>query len=230
MVCQSLAAPCLRYNNELWSLVQNLASLGLTTETMNPRFVALAAVFYALFLLAAAVVGTLGGRNAFALGDSAVFGLLAGVIAACGTVALGVILYRLLPALRRLSDELAPHLVDGAKRQDLILVSIISGVGEEALFRGALQPEIGLVASSLLFGVLHFGPDRRYLVWTVWAVGAGFLFGFLYLWTGGILAPMTAHVLHNAATLLLWKRSRRKQSGKLGDTDSAEGAVARGRR
>jgi membrane protease YdiL (CAAX protease family) len=197
---------------------------------MGPRFVALAAVFYAALVLAAAVVGLLGGRNSFALGDSAVFGLLVGVISACGTVALGIILYRLLPALRRLSDELAPHLVDGAKRRDLVLVSFFSGVGEEAFFRGALQPEIGLVASSLLFGVLHVGPDRRYLVWTVWALGAGFLFGLLYLWTGGILAPMTAHVLHNAATLLLWKWFRRKRPGALEDKALAEDAAARGER
>lgn len=70
---------------------------------------------------------------------------------------------------------------------------------------------LGLVVASLLFGALHVGPDRRYLVWTLWAVGAGFLFGVLYSWTGGILAPVTAHVLHNAATLLLWKRSRRHE-------------------
>jgi uncharacterized protein len=230
MLCQSLAAPRLRYNNQLWSLVQNPASLGLPSDLMNLRFVALAAVFYAALLLAALVVGSLGGRNAFALGDSAVFGLLVGAISACGTVALSVLLYRLLPTLRRLSNELAPHLVDGAKRRDLVLVSIFSGVGEEAFFRGALQPEIGLVASSLLFGVLHVGPDRRYLVWTLWAVAAGFLFGLLYLWTGGILAPVTAHVMHNAATLLLWKWSRQKQSGTLGETAPAEDAAVRDER
>ena len=230
MLCQSLGALYLRYNNELWSLVQNLASLGLPFEPMNPRFVSLAAVFYTALLLAAVVVGSLGGQNAIALGNSTVFGLFVGVISACGTVALGVLLYRLLPALRRLSDDLAPHLVDGAKRRDLVLLSIFSGVGEEALFRGALQPEIGLVASSLLFGVLHVGPNRRYLVWTLWAVAAGFLFGLLYLWTGGILAPVTAHVMHNAATLLLWKRSRQKQSGTLGETAPAEDAVVRDER
>ena len=210
--------------------MQNPASLGLPSEPMNPRFVALAAVFYAALLLAALVIGSLGGRNAFALGDSAVFGLLVGAISACGTVALGVLLYRLLPTLRRLSNELAPHLVDDAKRRDLVLVSIFSGVGEEAFFRGALQPEIGLVASSLLFGVLHVGPDRRYLVWTLWVVAAGFLFGLLYLWTGGILAPVTAHVMHNAATLLLWKWSRQKQSGTLGETAPAEDAAVRDER
>ena len=196
---------------------------------MDPRFVALAAVFYAVLLLAAAV-GALGGRDAFALGDSTLFALLFGTTSASVTVALGVILYRLLPALRRLSDELAPRLVDGAKRRDLVLVSIISGVGEEAFFRGALQPDIGLVTSSLLFGILHVGPDRRYLVWTVWAVGAGFLFGLLYVWTGGILASVIAHVLHNAATLLLWRWSRRKRYGTFGDNAPEEGATGRGER
>lgn len=190
--------------------------------------VRLAVVFYAALLLAAAVLGALGGRDAFVLGDPAVFSLALGVATACGTVALGVILYRLLPVLRVISDELAPLLVDGARARDLILVAVVSGVGEEALFRGALQPVLGILVTSLLFGALHVGPDRRYLVWTVWAVGAGLLFGALYEWTGGILAPVTAHVLHNAATLLLWRWSRRKRSGPLADgaAEASEGNVA----
>ena len=143
------------------------------------------------------------------LGDGVLLSLSIGVATACGTVASGILLFRLVPALRKLSDELAPLLVDGARGRDLVLVSVASGVGEEVFFRGALQPVLGIVVASLLFGVLHLGPDRRYLIWTLWAIGAGFLFGFLYLWTGGLLAPITAHVLHNAATLLLWRRSRR---------------------
>ncbi len=176
---------------------------------MGSRFVGLATVFYAALFCAAVVLSKLRGQVAFGLGDSVLFGLLAGVLTACGTVTLGVFLYRLLPTLRKISDELAPRLVDGARRGDLVLVSVFSGIGEEAFFRGALQPELGIVATSILFGALHVGPDRRYLVWTLWAVGAGFMFGLLYERTGGLLAPMTAHVLHNAATLLLWKSSRR---------------------
>ena len=175
---------------------------------MGPRFVRLAAVFYGLLALSAAVFGAFRGRNVFELGDAPGRDLALGLAVACGTVALGVVAYRLVPALRGLAKELGPRLVDGATRGDLVLVSVFSGVGEEALFRGALQPEIGLVAASLLFGALHVGPDRRYLAWTLWAVGAGFLFGFLYEWTGGLLAPVVAHAAHNAATLLLWKRSR----------------------
>lgn len=180
---------------------------------MKPRFVGLAAVFYAALVLAAVVLSALTDRNVFALGDRPLFGLCGGVAVACCTVVSGLVLYRLSPTVRGLSDEIAPHLVDGASKRDLVLLSVLSGVGEEVLFRGALQPLIGLVAASLLFGALHVGPDRRYLVWTVWAVAAGFLFGALYLWSGGILASVTAHALHNAATLLLWRRSRQKDSG-----------------
>ena len=177
---------------------------------MDPRFVRLAALFYGLLTLAAATFGAFRGRNVFALGDRPLADLALGLAVACGTVALGVALYRLAAALREISKELGPRVVDGTKRGDLVLVSVFSGVGEEALFRGALQPEIGLVAASLLFGLAHVGPDRRYLVWTLWAVGAGFLFGALYEWAGGLLAPTVAHAAHNAATLLLWKRSRGK--------------------
>lgn len=175
---------------------------------MGPRFVRLAALFYGLLAVGAATFGAFRGRNVFALGDRPLWDLALGVVVACGTVALGVALYRLVPALRSLSKELGPRMVDGATRGDLVLVSVFSGVGEEALFRGALQPEIGLVAASILFGVAHIGPDRRFLVWTLWAIGAGFLFGALYDWTGGLLAPTVAHAAHNAATLLLWKRTR----------------------
>jgi membrane protease YdiL (CAAX protease family) len=179
---------------------------------VGPRFVGLAAVFYAALFFTAVVLRALEGQGALVLGDPALLGLCVGVVTACGTVALGVFLYRLLPVLRRISDELAPRLVDGAGRANLVLVSVFSGAGEEAFFRGALQPGLGIVATSILFGALHLGPDRRYLAWTLWAVGAGFLFGFLYERTGGLLAPITAHVLHNAVTLLLWKRSRRKRA------------------
>ena len=175
---------------------------------MGPRLLRTAALFYGILVLVAATIGALSGRNVFAPGGPLAPSLALGAATACGTVALGLLAYKLLPMFRKLSEELAPLVVDGTRGRDLVLLAAFSGVGEEALFRGALQPEIGIVASSLLFGALHVGPDRRYLLWTLWAVGAGFLFGALYAWTGGILAPVVAHALHNAVTLLLWRRSR----------------------
>lgn len=143
------------------------------------------------------------------VGESPAAGVLLGVVTAACTVTLGLLAYRIFPVLRSISEELAPRLVDGADPTSLVLVSIFSGIGEEAFFRGAVQQEFGLVVASLLFGLAHIGPDRRYLVWTAWAVLAGFVFGAIYDLSGGLLAPVIAHSAHNAATLLLWKRSRR---------------------
>jgi membrane protease YdiL (CAAX protease family) len=176
---------------------------------VGPRFVLFAALFYGLLTVAAALWAALRGFDLRLAGGSLALSLTLGALTAVATVSLGLFAYRLLPALRQIAGELAPRLVDGADRASLVLVSVFSGVGEETFFRGAVQQEFGLVVASLLFGLVHVGPDRRYLVWTIWAVLAGFLFGALYDLTGGLLAPILAHAAHNAATLLLWRRSRK---------------------
>jgi len=180
---------------------------------LSPRFVRFAALFYGSLTVVAAIWCGLRGFGVSLTGQSPAASLLLGATTAACTLSLGLLAYRVLPALRSISEELAPRLVDGADRRSLVLVSVFSGVGEEAFFRGAIQQEFGLVAASLLFGLAHIGPDRRYLVWTAWAVLAGFVFGALYDLSGGLLAPVSAHAAHNAATLLLWKRSRTKKAG-----------------
>jgi membrane protease YdiL (CAAX protease family) len=176
---------------------------------VGPRFVLFAAFFYGLLTASAVLWASLRGFDLRLAGDSLALSLALGAVTAVVTVSLGLLAYRLLPALRQIAGELAPHLVDGTDGGSLVLVSIFSGVGEETFFRGAVQQEFGIVVASLLFGLMHVGPDRRYLLWTLWAVLAGFLFGGLYDLTGGLLAPILAHTAHNAATLLLWKRSRK---------------------
>jgi uncharacterized protein len=176
---------------------------------VRPRFVLFAALFYGLLTASAALWAALRGFDLRLVGDSLALSVALGAATAVVTVSLGLLAYRLVPALRQIAGELAPRLVDGADRGSLILVSVFSGVGEETFFRGAVQQEFGIVVASLLFGLVHVGPDRRFLLWTLWAVLAGFLFGGLYDLTGGLLAPILAHAAHNAATLLLWKRSRK---------------------
>jgi membrane protease YdiL (CAAX protease family) len=199
----------IRYNNPLWLLVQTAPDHFLMRRPVGFRFVRFAALFYGSLTVTAALWSGLRGFNLRFFGHSAALSVLFGALAALVTVSLGLLAYRLLPVLRQIAEEFAPRLVDGAGRGSLALVSIFSGVGEETFFRGAIQQEFGLVVASLLFGLVHVGPDRRFLVWTVWAVLAGFLFGALYEVTGGLLAPIVAHSAHNAATLLLWKRSRK---------------------
>ncbi|CAA9399256.1 MAG: hypothetical protein AVDCRST_MAG01-01-970 [uncultured Rubrobacteraceae bacterium] len=177
---------------------------------MGPRFVRLAAVFYGLLVVAAAVWSGLRGIDLPILGQHPATGLLLGLATAAGTVSASLLAYRLVPISRKLAEELAPTLVDGTDRAGLLLLALFSGVGEEVFFRGAVQQEFGILISSVVFGLAHVGPDRRYLLWTAWAVLAGVIFGLLFEATGGLLAPVTAHAAHNAATLLMWKRSRER--------------------
>jgi uncharacterized protein len=193
----------------LWLLVQTAPDHFLMGRPVGPRFVRFAALFYGSLTVAAALWSGLRGLDLRFFGHSGALSVLLGASTAVATVSLGLLAYRVLPVLRHIAEELAPRLVDGADRGSLALLAIFSGVGEETFFRGAIQQEFGLVVASLVFGLVHVGPDRRYLVWTAWAVLAGFLFGALYEVTGGLLAPILAHSAHNAATLLLWKRSRK---------------------
>ena len=188
---------------------------------MGPRFDTFAALFYGALTVAGTLWATLRGFDLRLADDSVALSLALGALTPLVTVSAGLLAYRIVPPLRSIAEELAPRIVDGTGRGSLLLLSLFSGVGEEVFFRGAVQQEFGLVAASILFGVLHVGPDMRYLVWTLWAVAAGFLFGVLYDVSGGLLAPTLAHAAHNAATLLLWKRSR---AGVRGARDPRERA------
>jgi membrane protease YdiL (CAAX protease family) len=69
------------------------------------------------------------------------------------------------------------------------------------LFRGALQPAVGLVWASLIFGACHFLPRRELVAWSLFAALMGFAFGALYEWTGQLAAPIAAHALINGVNL-----------------------------
>jgi membrane protease YdiL (CAAX protease family) len=89
---------------------------------------------------------------------------------------------------------------------DALLLALASGLAEEVFFRAALQPRVGLVVASILFGCVHFVPRREFLPWTGFAIVAGFLFGWLFVWTGNLIAPVVAHTVVNGVNLPLLVR------------------------
>ena len=97
---------------------------------------------------------------------------------------------------QRLAEILGP--LSGAQ---VAVLALASGLGEEAFFRGALQPRVGLVLASLLFGMAHLVPRRELLPWAGFAALAGVLLGALFDYTGNLLAPIAAHVLINGVNL-----------------------------
>lgn len=132
----------------------------------------------------------------------ALFGLLAGAVgfllALAAVYALGVV--RFISA-----SAVTPHLLAGIAGA----VGIIGfrTLGEEFFFRAWLQPllarswgvPLGLVATSILFGLVHVASGRAvppvaFLNVTL----AGVFFGLLALRTGGLAAPFAAHWVWNA--------------------------------
>lgn len=81
----------------------------------------------------------------------------------------------------------------------VVLVSVVAAVTEEVFFRGLLQPRIGLLASSLLFGFVHLGYGT--VLQVVAPIALGLLFGALYQWTRRLWAPLAAHFLFDLIQL-----------------------------
>lgn len=95
-------------------------------------------------------------------------------------------------------------------RTGVFFLSLYSSVAEEIFFRGAIQtslaslsgsPTIGLVATSILFGMLHMGRHKSYIPWTIFAVGSGLVLGYGFMVTGNILVPIFIHFLINGVNM-----------------------------
>ncbi len=84
---------------------------------------------------------------------------------------------------------------------ELLLGAAMAGFSEELFFRGLLQPEIGIPAASLVFGLLH-GPSRGLWPLAVWAAGAGAVLGVVYSATSNLLLPTLVHAFYDAAALI----------------------------
>ena len=84
--------------------------------------------------------------------------VVAVVVAALFQVIVGGLEYLesvLLPSVHALEDRFGYQFVGLPPWVGAVLTSISAGVGEEVLFRGALQPRLGIVLTALLFGALH---------------------------------------------------------------------------
>lgn len=88
----------------------------------------------------------------------------------------------------------------------ILLVGLAGPVAEELFFRGLLYGWLrnrigvfrGLAVTALLFAGLHADAVAFLPI-----LGLGFLFGWVYEKSGSLLAPISAHILHNAGMLYL---------------------------
>jgi membrane protease YdiL (CAAX protease family) len=176
----------------------------------RPSLVRLALLFYGALLGVALLWSWLAGRSLLwaspaSRGVSPLFDVGAGLLAA-GIV---VLFSRQLTQRTRVGARLAETLravLGPLSLGECWLLALVSGVAEEAFFRGALQPQVGLLAASLLFGAAHFVPRRELLLWTAFSIAAGLLLGWLFEATGNLVAPVVAHAGINGVNLRLLTR------------------------
>lgn len=91
---------------------------------------------------------------------------------------------------------------------NLFMIALIPAVGEELLFRGILQRifsdwfrnrHLGIWVVALLFSIMHYqfmGFLPRIIL--------GASFGYLYIWTRSIWAPILAHFLNNGIAVVYY--------------------------
>jgi hypothetical protein len=85
--------------------------------------------------------------------------------------------------------------------REILVIALASAVGEELLFRGALQPWLGLWPAAATFALVHIGPGFRYWPWTAVALGLGVGLGYMYQRTGDLSGPIVAHFVINYLNL-----------------------------
>ena len=181
-------------------------------------------------LLAAAALAWIGLRGLpVAVGDP-VAGVLWGPGLGVAAALVPIGLFRLVPKawgvreLRRVHIDVLHPLFGGLTVPQIVLISVAAGVGEELLFRGALQTELGMVTATVVFAALHVG-GRETLPLGVWAGVLGVGLGWERVLTGGVLAPMLTHAMYDVVALLYIRRTPRP-GGTTGD-EGRVGSAAR---
>lgn len=118
---------------------------------------------------------------------------------------ISMLLDKTVPAYRELS-RLFSKLFGKLGISDCFMVSIFSALGEEFFFRGMIQAWLGLIPTSIAFGLLHTGPSKKFIPWTLFAISMGFALGLVYEWRGNLLLPVIAHFAFNFVSLAMMNR------------------------
>jgi uncharacterized protein len=111
---------------------------------------------------------------------------------------------------RHLFESLLLPLLGRWSILQLLVISLVAGISEEAFFRGAIQGSLAdrigvmmaLVLASVLFGAAHL------ITWTYAIIAAfkGAYLGLLWIWTGNLLTPIVTHAVYDFAALVYFLR------------------------
>ena len=133
--------------------------------------------------------------NLFLIGKSWWYQIFRGLLFG-GIAALNLLWIIRTPLLKE-SREFFTQLIKESKIQipDILFLSFAAGVGEEILFRGAIQPFLGIWITAIIFVALHGYLNPSNLRMSIYGIlmivvsaGLGYLFDRY-----GIISAITAH-------------------------------------
>ncbi len=137
------------------------------------------------------------------------FDLGIGIALGLGLTGLSSIMYATWAVYRESADFYLTMVLKPLNIPDMFWLGILPGLSEELLFRGVMLPAIGLdpigiVLSSLCFGVLHMTNAQQW-PYAVWATAVGIILAVTMVETGNLFIPIVAHVTTNFISGLTWK-------------------------
>jgi membrane protease YdiL (CAAX protease family) len=167
-------------------------------------------LFFALLVEGAAfiialVLARLGGIALFPLTEHPLRDIMIGTAAAaipfalfCFSLSEKARAIPIIRSLRKTITEDIRFLFASATWIDICLISLMAGLAEELLFRGVIQAKWGIVAASILFGLLHSLTPAYILLATV----IGFYIGLLYHVFQDLLIPIQLHCIYDFGALI----------------------------
>jgi len=134
---------------------------------------------------------------------------LLGVGLGLGITLASTLVFMVWPAYRQSAEVYLKFVLRPLQLPDVIWLGLLPGLSEELLFRGVMLPAIGLtpvglLVSSLCFGVLHLSGWQQW-PYVVWAAVVGAVLGGSAIATGNLWVPIVAHVSTNLLSSLFWK-------------------------
>jgi membrane protease YdiL (CAAX protease family) len=185
------------------------------------NFALVAAVFEGGLVLVAVFLGWLLGHRPAPMIDWTLEGAAWGLAASLPPMALLLFCVRFpwrpWAEVLEIVDRLLVPLFRDCRLVEIAVISALAGLGEEMLFRGVLQEAvagwvgepagvwIGLAVASILFGLAHLITPAYGLL----AGLIGLYLGWLWIATGNLLVPITAHAAYDFLALVYLVRIRR---------------------
>jgi membrane protease YdiL (CAAX protease family) len=85
----------------------------------------------------------------------------------------------------------------GLNSREILALALLSGFGEELLFRGVGMEYLGVWGQAGVFGLFHLPLRRALWPWTLFAVVIGIGLGELTRWSGSLWPAVLVHFCVN---------------------------------